>query len=66
MYHVNTKVLFQDEEQDPYNTSYVLKYSDIKQAAETIEGGVIHTPLCVRLLYQKKGTYYSCKRYLIV
>lgn len=29
---------------------HVLSFTEIKQAAERIEGGIIHTPLCV-------GTY---------
>lgn len=38
--------LFPDE--DGYNQPHVLAYNEVKQAAERIEGGTIHTPLCVR------------------
>lgn len=35
---------------------HILSFTEIKQAAERIEGGIIHTPLCV-------GTY-TCSAYL--
>lgn len=37
---------------DKFEESRVLTFNEIKQAAGRIEGGVIHTPLCVCLSLQ--------------
>lgn len=40
----------QVDSDDSKELPHILTYNEIKKAAEKIEGGIIHTPLCV-------GTY---------
>ncbi|XP_026314658.1 uncharacterized protein LOC113226297 isoform X2 [Hyposmocoma kahamanoa] len=48
---------------DNDNSTYQLNYKDIKQAAEAIENGVIHTPLCESKLskFMDYNIYLKCE-----
>lgn len=35
------------------NNPHILSFNEIKEAAERIEGGIIHTPLCVCIIVLK-------------